>query len=117
MADMPQEIIFTVHSLLGKHIRLTETQWRHIRKRQEMHGQLERMQETLAEPDVVYYVPGEETYHYYRFYPQTPVSSKHMLVITKHLDGEGFVITCFYARRISKPEKVLLYESRSQKPL
>jgi hypothetical protein len=39
-----------------------------------------------------------------------------MLVIVRHLDGEGFVITCFYARRISKPEKVLLYESLSQRP-
>ncbi len=63
---------------------------------------------------VIYYVEGEDTYHYYRFYPQTPVSSKHLLIIVKHLDGEGFVITCFYARRISKPEKVLVYESHPQ---
>lgn len=114
MADTPRKIVFMVRSVLGKRIRLTETQWRHIRKRQEMHSQTKRMEETLAEPDVVYYVEGEDTYHYYRFYPQTPVSSKHLLIIVKHLDGEGFVITCFYARRISKPEKVLVYESHPQ---
>jgi len=104
-------IIFAVCSALQRHIRLTETQWRHIRKRQELHRQLDNIKETLSSPEVVYYVPGEDTYHYYRFYSQTPVGSKHMLVIVKHLDGEGFVITCFYTRRISKPEKVLLYES------
>jgi hypothetical protein len=115
MADTPQGVVFSVRSVLGKRIRLTETQWRHISRRREMHGQFERMQETLSEPDVVYYVPGEETYHYYRFYPRTPVTRKHMLVIVKHLDSDGFIITCFYVRRISKPEKVLAYESRSQK--
>ena len=109
-------ILFTIGSVLGKHIRLTEAQWIHIRKRRELHNQLGRMRATLSEPDAVYYVPGEDSYHYYRFYPQTPVSSKYMLVITKHLDGEGFIITTFYARRISKPDKVLLYESLSQKP-
>ena len=116
MPAAKREVLFTATSVLGKHIRLTATQWRHIRKRQELHGQLDRMRETLREPDAVYYVPSEESYHYYRFYPRTPVSSKYMLVITKHLDSEGFIITCFYARRISKPEKVLLYESLSQRP-
>ncbi len=116
MPAAKRETLFTVTSVLGRHIRLTETQWRHIRKRQEMHGQFDRMKETLAEPDAVYYVPGEDSYHYYRFYPQTPVSSKHMLVITKHLNDEGFIVTCFYARKISKPEKVPLYESLTQRP-
>lgn len=116
MSDTERKIVFTVHSVLCRHIRLTETQWRHIRKRQEMRSQFNRMRATLSEPDVVYYVPDESSYHYYRFYPQTPVSRKYMLVVVKHLDDEGFVITCFYARRISKPEKVLLYESLSQKP-
>jgi hypothetical protein len=116
MPNAKREIIFTVHSVLCRRIRLTATQWRHIRKRQELHSQLDGMRATLSEPDAVYYVPGEDSYHYYRFYPQTPVSGKYMLVIAKHLDEEGFVITSFYARRISKPEKVLLYESLSQKP-
>lgn len=66
MAETLQEVIFTVRSVLGKRIRLTKTQWEHIRKQREMHGQFERMQETLSEPDAAYYVPDEETYHYYR---------------------------------------------------
>jgi hypothetical protein len=116
MPAAKREILFTITSALGRHIRLTETQWRHIGKRRELQGQLNRMKETLAEPAAVYYVPGEDSYHYYRFYPRTPVSSKYLLVIAKHLDGEGFIITCFYARKISKPEKVLLYESLAQRP-
>ena len=116
MAATTRKIIFTVQSVLRKYIRLTETQWRHIKRRQELYSQLERIRATLSEPDVVYHVPEEDTYHYYRFYRQTPVSGKHMLVIVKHLDGEGFIITCFYTRRISKSEKVPLYESHSQKP-
>jgi hypothetical protein len=116
MPAAKREILFTVASVLSRRIRLTETQWKHIRKRRELHGQMKKMRKTLVEPDAVYYVSGEDSYHYYRFYPRTPVSSKYMLVIAKHLDGEGFIITCFYARKISKPEKALLYESLAQRP-
>ena len=116
MSESKSGVIFAVHSVLQRRIRLTGTQWRHIRKRRELHDQLGNMQETLSSPDAVFYVPYEDAHHYYKFYSQTPVGSKYMLVIVKHLNGEGFVITCFYARRISKPEKVLLYESLSQRP-
>jgi len=116
MPETREEVIFEVGSALHKRIRLTETQWQHIQKRQELRNQLDHMKETLSSPDAVYDVPHEATYHYYRFYSRTPVGRKHMLVIVRHLNGEGFVITCFYARRISKPEKVLLYESLSQRP-
>lgn len=116
MPETKQGVIFEVHSALHRRIRLTETPWRHIQKRQELRSQLDNIKETLSSPDAVYCVPREATYHYYRFYPRTPVGRKHMLVIVRQLNGEGFVITCFYARRISKPEKVLLYESLSQRP-
>jgi hypothetical protein len=116
LSEAESGVIFSVHSVLGRRIRLTDTQWRHIRKRRELHGQLDNLRETLSSPESVFYVPYEDTYHYYRLYPQTLVGSKYMLVIVKHLNGEGFVITCFYARKISKPEEVLLYENLSQRP-
>jgi len=111
MSEVRRGILFTVLSVLGTRIRLTGTQWRHIRKRRELKDAVARIKETLTDPDAGYYVPGEESYHYYRFYVRTPVGSKILLVVAKHLNSEGFVITAFYVRRLSKPQKVLLYES------
>jgi hypothetical protein len=72
------------------------------------------MKLTLVHPDVVYYSTAEETHHYYKKFAKTPVTEKYLLLVAKHQDGEGFIITAFFVARIRRQEKVLVYGSKNR---
>ncbi|MFQ6051893.1 MAG: hypothetical protein ACE5K4_09395, partial [Candidatus Hydrothermarchaeota archaeon] len=98
-------VIFNVKSRLERKIRLTEVQWAHTRTRhKEMDVQTRKMILTLEEPDLVYHSPKEENYHYYKLFRETPISEKYLLLIAKHLNGEGFVITAFFVSKIREKD-------------
>ena len=102
--------VFDVTSVLKKRVRLTEAQWEHIRGRHpEMAGQQNKMLRTLVQPDFVVYSAADETHHYCRAYTGTPVSDKLLLLVVKHLNGDGFVVTAFFVNRIRKQGKVIVY--------
>ncbi len=107
--------VFEVTSRLGTKIRLSDIQWSHIEVRhKELRGQLDEMKLALIEPDTVYYSAAEETYHYYKKFSRTPVSEKFLLLVSKHQDGEGFIITAFFVARIRRQKKVLVYGSKNR---
>jgi hypothetical protein len=102
--------IFEIRSQLDKHIRLTKTQWEHITlKHKELHGQESKIRLTLQDPDFVLYSQSDGNHQYHRLFKETPVSEKHLLVIVKHLNGEGFVITAFFLSKIREKGKVKIY--------
>ena len=103
--------VFTVTSKQGKRIRLTEGQWTHIlQRRPVMTGQIEKMRLSVEDPYLIQYVPEDDVYYYYKRFPDTPVSKKDLLLVVKHLNEEGFVITAFFVRRKRKKGKVTVYE-------
>ena len=107
-------VIFEINSKLEKKIRLTEVQWAHIRiKHSELDNQLSKMIETLKEPDLVCYSSDEENYQYYKYFAKTPVNEKYLLVIVKHLNKEGFVITAFFVGKIKKEFKEVVYGEKN----
>jgi len=65
---------------------------------------------TLQDPDFVLYSKDDDNYQYHKFFSETPVTEKHLLVVVKHLDDEGFVITAFFLRKIKEKGKVRVYE-------
>lgn len=82
----------------------------HIKyKHVELDSQISKIVSTLQEPDFVYYSPQEENYQYVRLFKETPVSEKYLLVIVKHLNEEGFVITGFFVSKVKRKEKRLVY--------
>jgi len=87
----------------------------HIEARhKELRGQLDKMKLTLVEPDAVYHSVLEETYHYYKKFSSTPISEKFLLLVAKHEDGEGFIITAFFVATVRTREKVLVYGSKNR---
>lgn len=107
-------IIFETVSKLEKKIKLTETQWKHIKsKHKELIGQTNKMIETLNDPDIVFYSANDDVYHYYRLFPKTPVSNKHMLAVVKHINDEGFIITAFFISKIRKKSKEIVYDKEN----
>lgn len=85
----------------GQSIRLSDERLDHIERRPEMQNQLDRLEETLAKPDVVRESDQDSTVHlYYREYASTPVSEKYLVAIVKIDSASPFVITAFFTDRI-----------------
>lgn len=85
----------------GVDIRLTDERLEHIERRPEMDGQLDRIEETLAQPDELRRSDRDEQVHlYYRRYAETPVTEKLLLVVVKRESESPFVITAFYTDRL-----------------
>ncbi len=96
-------VVFKVISKVGKVVTLDENRWRHVLEHPEMRNQLDRIKETVANPDEV-----RESVHdfsvllFYKLYTETPVTEKYLLVVVKILDREGFIVTAFFTDRVKK---------------
>jgi hypothetical protein len=107
--------VFEIVSKDKKKIRLTELQWAHISLRHpELKNQIDKIILTLREPEFIYYSPQEKNYHYYKFFKETPVTDKYLLLIIKYINGDGFVITAFFVSKIKVKGKVLKWKRKSQ---
>jgi hypothetical protein len=85
----------------GEEIRLTDERLDHIRRRPEMDGQIERIEETLQQPDEVRTSDQDDTVRlYHRRYAETPVTEKILLVVVKYDTDSPFVITAFFTDRL-----------------
>ena len=92
------------YSRNGVPVRLTYERWAHIIEAHDyMAGLHEWVLETVTDPDVI--ANGwEGSYVATKYYEQTPISSKHMVVVYRELsEKDGFIITAFMT---SKPEKI-----------
>ena len=95
-------IIFEVIDKTGRILRMTDYNWRHIVKRHpEVASQKEKIIETLEKPDkITDSLDDEEVKYYYKFYKNLPSPYKFMRVITKYLNGNGFIISSHFVKTI-----------------
>lgn len=90
----------------GRAFRLTDERFEHIQRQPEMDGQLPRIEETLTSPDEVRASNQDRAVRlYYRRYPETPVTEKHLLVVVR-VDEDPFVVTAFFTDRIESGEPI-----------
>jgi hypothetical protein len=99
--------VFSARSATGKRIRLTETIWRKIqRDHPEFRNRgeyLEAIRRAIEDPD--YVVPGRYGVQVaLAWCAVAPNRPKHIAVVFRELDGEGFIITAFF---ISQFERLL----------
>ncbi len=104
------DAVFNVRSPIDKDIRLTATIWRKIQRSHPEFAAnpeyLDDLRTTLADPD--YVVKGwTNELLALRWCERAPARPKHLCVVYRELNGEGFVITAFF---ISRHEKVLRRE-------
>ena len=100
-------MIFRITTKLDKSVTLDERRYEHILEHGEMKNQIERIKETLKEPDEIREsIYDESVWLFYRFYPRSPVTKKYMLVVVKVLNSKGFIITAFYTDKIKKGELI-----------
>ncbi|MEE8140567.1 MAG: hypothetical protein V3T66_06600 [Alphaproteobacteria bacterium] len=100
--------MFIVYSHSQVPIRLTIERWKHIvTNHPEMDTQKERVLETVAEPDLIQEGDYGELLAA-RFYEETPLTSKHLVVAYRETDTEdGFVVTAYLTRRPSTQRTLL----------
>ena len=95
------EIIFEVTEKIGRKIRLTKKQWKHIQKHPHMHESLEIIKDTIKNPLTKRFDEFDESVNYfYREYKEMEPRERYLFVSVKYLNGEGFVITSFYTNKI-----------------
>jgi len=96
-------IIFEETAYDGGKVRLSGAQWRHIVFfHPEVEGEQGKIMEVVKKPEIVLEGATGNTRIFYKFYPSTPVASKHLAVVVKVLDGEGFIITSYFTERVRK---------------
>ncbi|MBI2939745.1 MAG: hypothetical protein HYY04_04840 [Chloroflexi bacterium] len=83
-------------------IRLTAERWEHIiRRHPEVAGQRERVLGTLGEPEVIQRGDSGELLAV-RHYPETPLTSKFLVVAYREVSPEdGFILTAYLTSRPS----------------
>lgn len=91
-----------IRSINNIPIRLTSERWEHIvRKHPEMESQRDRILETISMPDIVQKGDFGELLAV-RFYPQTPLTQKHLVVAYREAGStDGYILTAYLARRPS----------------
>ena len=76
-----------VQDRFGRAVRLTDERVAHILEHKEMAGQLDKVGETLLEPNVIVRSqPDPDVHLYHKHYPTTPVTDKYLLVAVKSVD-------------------------------
>jgi len=94
-------IVFEVVDKTGRLIRMTRRQWKHIvQKHPDLSGKEENIKMALRIPDVIIsHRLDKNAANYYRHYKN---ERSYLLVSVRYLNGDGFVITSFYTRRIRR---------------
>jgi hypothetical protein len=102
----------TFDDIYGREIRFTEERWKHIENEHpEMSGQIDKIKETLLNPDKIIKSKTDESAElFYQYYPITPVTSKYLCVVVKLSLNDLFAITAYFTGTIKKGE--LLWEKK-----
>lgn len=88
-------------------IRLTTERWNHIIMRHpEMDFQKEHVLETITTPHLIQQGDFGELIAI-RFYEETPLTSKYLVVVYKEADIDGFIITSYYATKPSERRQTI----------
>ena len=88
----------------NRSIRLTQEREEHIENdHPEMFGQLNRIQDTLSDPDIIVKSRSDETVElFYKHYTSTPVTEKYLCTAVKVLLNDLFIITAYFTDSIKR---------------
>jgi hypothetical protein len=96
----------------GRLIRLSDERLDHLESQHpEMAGQLDRIVNTLTEPDKVIRSRTDASVElFYKYYASTPVSRKFLCIVVKKSTDDNFSITAYYTDSVKKGE--VLWEKK-----
>ncbi len=94
------DIIFEVIDKTGRKIRLTKTQWTHIREFHEHVEDIEEIILTLQKADKIIVDEREDVNYFFKHFKHKNHISKFLKVIVKYLNEEGIVLSAHFVRNI-----------------
>jgi len=98
--------------LFKRNIRLTDERKNHFETNHpEMENQMEKVKETLLNPDII--VRSRTDYQvelFYKHYQVTPVTEKYLCVVVKVSNDDIFIITAYFTDSVKKGE--LIWQKR-----
>ena len=102
------ETIFEVVAKFGKKIILTVAKYDHVCKRHpEVFGEIDKMKKTLVSPQIVRRsLYDEKAWLFYRFFENTSVTEKYLMVAARILNDEGFVVTSYFTDNVKMGEEI-----------
>jgi hypothetical protein len=96
-----------VKTVAGVPVRLTDERWKHIRSRHPEIDHQARVLETVAEPEMVLKGDVGELLAL-RFYDQSPIGPKYLVVAYRELDPtDGFILTAYYTGRPAHRREII----------
>ncbi|MBI1742269.1 DUF4258 domain-containing protein [Candidatus Acetothermia bacterium] len=101
---MSDELLFEVICVLGKRIRITKGYWTKILqdKHPIMEGKEKKVQDTLQNARQVRRSKSDpKVYLYYK-----KSGRRHVCVVAKHLNSDGFVVTTYLTDNVKEGETV-----------
>ncbi len=103
---MPSTVLFTVRDVFEKQIRITQSYWTVIKekKHSDLRYSLAEVQEAIRAPEAVYESVKDPTIALFR---KSFQQSETLLVVVKHLNGDGFVVTVYQTSKSHKKGKKL----------
>jgi len=64
-------------------------------------GEVEKMKRTLASPHIVRRsLYDEQVWLFYRFFENTPVTEKYLMVAARILNDDGLVVTSYFTDKV-----------------
>ena len=102
------KIVLEVFAKFDRKIRLTESKYDHVCKRHpEVVDEIEKMKETLVSPQIVRRsLYDKKVWLFYRFFENTPVTEKYLMVAARILNDEGFVVTSYFTDKVKIGEEI-----------
>ncbi len=99
--DFDKEMFKDIHN---RQIRLSSERQNHIESdHPEMSGQINKIQDTLALPDIIFKSKTDPDVElFYRHYDTTPVTEEYLCVVVKVLVSDLFIITAYFTDTIKK---------------
>ena len=94
------EIVFDTIDKTGRRIRLTKSQWSHIR-RDQPDVQEEDVEKTVINPIKIVQTRKPNKFFYYYYYKDRKGKSKYLRVIARYLNGDGFVVTAYFVQDVT----------------
>jgi hypothetical protein len=98
------DIYFEVFSCLGRRIRITHSHWLELteKKHPDLAERAKEIQETVIDADFVRISrEDEDVFLYYKQF-----GKYHVCVVSRHLNGDGFIITSYLTDRPKEGKEI-----------
>jgi len=98
----------TLNDIYKRRVRLTDERQKHfVSDHPEMKGQIEKVKQTLLNPEkVVRSRTDSQVELFYRYYESTPVTNKYLCVVVKAAKNNAFIITSYFTDKVKKGEVI-----------